>query len=444
MALTDEQKRKLGQNLPKVAQGIQPFVDSITQPRGPGGRASLPDKYLNPPTTNPLSLGRSGLEANRRQRTAGSGANQGAAAGAQTTDRSGTGVAQNVGKASLGTGGAAGFLSRMNMAGGVPVTGDADAQSVTLPMTGDYTEAPRPSTPRALADPVNPDTVGARAQAVISQTQALREQYNNLPASNPARQGATLPDGSPLPSRQGTFNTGLNGYAKAGSSLDERLQQARLGAIARGESLTGRSNTRSGGDNFLTQKRLSDEQKRRQDFYDSILSKAGRGPKGEISLANALDVIAKMEGQRLGQETSFRGQDIDAETADLNRNSQAEMAANRERTAQLIADLEAQQGGLDRESRERIAQANLTSEEQRANATLQLGQERLRYERGQDRVNRMEARQKAEQAASKNASELLVDLINASKVKNQLGEEIYDPESVLKMFELFSGSFNKE
>lgn len=80
--------------------------------------------------------------------------------------------------------------------------------------------------------------------------------------------------------------------------------------------------------------------KERERFYSDIMDQAGAGPNKDISLKNALGIIAQMEGDRMGDETSRRGQDIGAETRDLDRQNQRELGFNRQRIQEVLGQEE--------------------------------------------------------------------------------------------------------
>jgi len=303
-------------------------------------------------------------------------------------------------------------------AGGAGGTAGADASGTGVGTVGAFDVA-------AAARP---------AQQLIKNTQAQRE-FDNQPMKR--SQGAFRTDGTALgQTGAGTFNT-VSGVTS--TDTGPALQAAKLAAVRRGESLEP---TRRAYAPDATQQ-IREEAKARQAFYDDILSKAGRGPGGEISLRAALGVIAQMEGQRLQSEAKLRGQDITFDTATADREQQAEIAFNRQRIEEVLGQLGLQSEAADRASREGLASEELAQRAAQFEKTygLEQGDQELQRTRlaaetaaaGQKAVTDLaETRRKAE----KDRIDALAKLSGFATGKDIEGMPVASPE-VFKLLEQF-------
>lgn len=329
------------------------------------------------------------LGAKINQRKANTNVNAGAAGGAQTTDSSGTGA---------------------------------------------NTPEPNIAPPQRPFSPL-PQDVASQALENIQNTQNDRAF-----AAKPAQvftgpTGATNPDGSPLPSIGGTVNYVNNPLGSPGSGFasnpdqEALLRQQRLASLIQNApqktpqvTPVTTPNTNEGP--------LGDRAK----FYKEILSKAGRGPGGEISLRAALGAIANLEGQRLRADAAFRGQDVGLLEGNADRQSQAEIAANRNRTQELLGQSRITESAADRAQREAIAKAKLAQDQQQFKQNLGLNQQKIEQQRAAQEATALDRAKKL--ALEKQKAETLKAIQEGQLTNKVLGQAIgKDPVTGLPVFD---------
>jgi hypothetical protein len=183
------------------------------------------------------------------------------------------------------------------------------------------------------------------------------------------------------------------------------------------------------------------QDKERQRFYDNILGNAGAGPNKDISLKNALGIIAEMEGTRIGAETNRRGQDIGAETSDLTLQTQQEVAANRDRVNMRLGEMDSQSDQAQLAQARELSEAKMTQQADQFDITQKFKGQELDQRKGIEAAKIAGGITEAGLGLDRERMKLLGQLGKTATGTDVLGEKQFKQET---FDQLFQSIFNED